>query len=62
VAFIRRRTIPTRLPSLVGEVSATVCVGEVSATVCGWRDVAWSAKRVPTAVNLGFLDRAFRSK
>ena len=31
-------------------------VGEVSVNFCGWRGVTWSAQRVPTAVNLCFLD------
>jgi hypothetical protein len=31
-------------------------VGEVSANVCRYRGVAWSAQRVTTAINLGFLD------
>jgi hypothetical protein len=30
---------------------------EVIADVYGYRGVAWSAQRVPTAINLGFLDR-----
>ena len=47
VALVRTRTIPTeRLPP----------VGEVSANFCGERGVTWSAQRVPTAVNLCFLD------
>jgi hypothetical protein len=41
--LVRKRTIPTERPPLVGEVS-----------------VGWSAQRIPTAVNLGFLDRRNR--
>ena len=49
VALVRERTIPTeRLPP----------VGEVSANFCGKRGVTWSARRIPTAVNLCFLDRS----
>jgi len=47
VALVRTRTIPTERPPPVGEVSANFC---------GKRDVTWSAQRVPTAVNLCFLD------
>ena len=47
VALVRTRTIPTERPPLVGEVSANFC---------GQRGVTWSAQRVPTAVNLCFLD------
>jgi hypothetical protein len=39
--LFRKRTIPTERPSFVGEV----------------KGVAWSAQRVPTAVNLGLVDR-----
>jgi hypothetical protein len=49
VAFVRKRTIPTERPSLVGEVSANFLPIE---------GVAWSVQRIPTAVNLGFLDRS----
>jgi hypothetical protein len=44
---VRKRTIQTERPPLVGEVSANF-----------WRKegVSWSAHRIPTAVNLGFLD------
>jgi hypothetical protein len=45
MAVVRKRTIPTERPPLVGEVS----------TVEG---VAWSAQGILTAVNLGFLDRS----
>jgi hypothetical protein len=48
-ALVRKRTIPTERPPLVGEVSANLKRIE---------DVAWSAQRIPTAVNLGFLDRS----
>jgi len=47
VALVRERTIPTERPPPVGEVSANIC---------GYRGVTWSAQRVPTAVNLCFLD------
>ena len=47
VALVRERTIPTERPPPVGEVSANFC---------GYRSVTWSAQRVPTAVNLCFLD------
>ena len=46
-ALVRERTIPTERPPPVGEVSANFC---------GQRGVTWSAQRVPTAVNLCFLD------
>ena len=49
VALVRERTIPTERPPPVGEVSANFC---------GQRGVTWSAQRVPTAVNLCFLDRS----
>jgi hypothetical protein len=41
--IVRKRTIPTERPPLVGEVSA---------------NFAWSAQRIPTFVNLSFLDRS----
>jgi hypothetical protein len=47
VALVRKRTIPTDRPPLVGEVSANFLRIE---------GVAWSAQRIPTAVNLGFID------
>jgi hypothetical protein len=40
--------MPTERPPFVGEVSANFLLIE---------DVAWSAQMIPTAVNLGFLDR-----
>jgi hypothetical protein len=46
VALARKRTRPTERPLLVGEVSANLRL----------EGVAWSAQRIPTAVNLGFLD------
>jgi hypothetical protein len=49
VALVRKRTIPTERPPLVGEVSANFLRVE---------GVAWSVQRIPTAVNLGFLDRS----
>jgi hypothetical protein len=42
VALVSKRTIPTERQPLVGEVSANFC---------------GSAQRIPTTVNLGFLDR-----
>jgi hypothetical protein len=49
VTLVRKRTIPTeRLP----------LVGEVSANLLRIKGVAWSPQRIPTAVNLGFLDRS----
>ena len=52
MALVRERTIPTERPPPVGEVSANFC---------GQRGVTWSAQRIPTAVNLCFLDRKFPS-
>jgi hypothetical protein len=48
VALVHERTIPTERPPLVGEVSANFLRIE---------GVAWSAQRIPTVINLGFLDR-----
>jgi hypothetical protein len=45
--LVRKRTIPTESPPLVGEVSVKLLRIE---------GVTWSAQRIPTAVNLGFLD------
>jgi hypothetical protein len=47
VALVRKLIIPTEQPPLVGEVSANFL------RIDG---VAWSAQRIPTAVNLDFLD------
>jgi len=47
VALVRERTIPTERPPPVGGVSANFC---------GSRGVTWLAQRVPTAVNLCFLN------
>jgi hypothetical protein len=49
MALVREQTIPTERPPPVGEVSANFC---------GQRGVTWSAQRIPTAVNLCFLDRS----
>ena len=49
MALVRERTIPTERPPPVGAVSANFC---------GWRGVTWSAQRIPTAVNICFLDRS----
>jgi hypothetical protein len=46
VALVRKRTIPTEQPPLVGEVSANFL---------RIKGVAWSAQRIPTAVNVDFL-------
>jgi hypothetical protein len=46
---IRKRTLPAEQQPVVHEVRVNVC---------GQRDVAWSAQRTPTAINLGFLDRS----
>jgi hypothetical protein len=46
--LIRKQNIPTERPPLVGEITAHFA----------GRSVAWSAQWVPTAVNLGFLDRS----
>jgi hypothetical protein len=48
VALVRKQTILTERPPRVGEVSANFLRIEV---------VALSAQRIPTAINLGFLDR-----
>jgi hypothetical protein len=47
VALVRKRTIPTERPPL----SAKKC------RLLRIEGVTWSAQRIPTAVNLGFLDR-----
>jgi hypothetical protein len=49
VALVRKRTIPTERPPLVGEVVPTLAD----------RGVAWSAQRIPTVVNLGFLNQNY---
>jgi hypothetical protein len=36
----------------------TPLVGEISANFSGLKGVAWSAQRIPTAVNFYFLDRS----
>jgi hypothetical protein len=43
---------------------AAGATSEASANVCGLRDITWSAQRVRTVVNLGFLNRSryFSSK
>jgi hypothetical protein len=48
VALVRERTMPTERPPLVGEVVPTLRI----------EGVAWSAQRIPTVVNLDFLDRS----
>jgi hypothetical protein len=45
--LVRKRTIPTERPPVVGEICANFL---------GVESVAWSAQRIPTAANLGFLD------
>jgi hypothetical protein len=47
--LVPKQTIPTERPKLVGEVSANFLRIE---------GVAWSAQRIPTAVNIGFHDRS----
>jgi hypothetical protein len=49
VVVVPKRTTPTERTSLVGEDSAILLRVE---------GVAWSAQRIHTAVNLGFLDRS----
>jgi hypothetical protein len=49
VALVRKRTIPTERPPLVGEVSANILQVE---------GFVWSSQRIPTAVNLSFIDRS----
>jgi hypothetical protein len=46
--LVRPLTLPTEGPPLAGEVSANFS---------GYKFFAWSAERVPTAVNLEFLHR-----
>jgi hypothetical protein len=49
MALVRKRTIPTERPPLVGEVSANF----------SWIEcVAWSAQRIPAAHIIGFLDQS----
>jgi hypothetical protein len=45
---VRKLITPTERPTVVGEVCTSIC---------GWWFVSWSAQRVLTAVNLGFVDR-----
>jgi hypothetical protein len=47
--LVRKRTTPTERPPHVGEVTANFC---------GYRGIAWSLQRIPTVVNLSFLDRS----
>jgi hypothetical protein len=47
MALVRKRTISTERLPLVGEVSANFLRTE---------GIAWSVQRIPTAVNLDFLD------
>jgi hypothetical protein len=47
VALVCKRTKPTEQPPLTGEVSVNFSRTE---------GVAWLGQRIPTAVNLGFLD------
>jgi hypothetical protein len=49
VHLVRKLTIPTERGPLVGEVSDNF--------LFRIEGVAWSAQRIPTAVNLGFLNR-----
>jgi hypothetical protein len=45
--IVRKRTIPTERPPLVGKVSANFC---------GYWGVAWSVRRIPYGRDLDFLD------
>jgi hypothetical protein len=47
VALVRKRTIMKERPPLVSEVSANILLIE---------NAAWSVQRIPTAVNLDFMD------
>jgi hypothetical protein len=47
VTLVRKRTIPTELPPLVGEDNVNFL---------RIKGVALSAQRIPTAINLGFLE------
>jgi hypothetical protein len=49
VAVVCKQTIPTERPPLVGKVNANLLRVE---------GVAWSARRISMALNLGFLDRS----
>jgi hypothetical protein len=46
VALVREQTMPTERPPLVGEVVPNLRI----------EGVGWSAQRIPTVVNLDFLD------
>jgi hypothetical protein len=46
VALVPKQIVPTERPPLLGEVNANFLRVE---------GVAWSAQRIPTAVNVGFL-------
>jgi hypothetical protein len=48
VALVRKRTMPTERPPLVGEVVQLLRI----------EGVTWSAQRIPPVVSLGFLDRS----
>jgi hypothetical protein len=47
MALVREQTMPTERPPLVGEVVPNLRI----------EGVAWSSQRIPTVVNLDFLDR-----
>jgi hypothetical protein len=49
VALVRKQTIPTKQPPLIGELSANFC---------GLEGVTWSMQQIPTAKIIGFLDRS----
>jgi hypothetical protein len=49
MAVVRKQTIPTERPPLFGEISINLLRVE---------GFAWSAQQIPTAVNLGFLNRS----
>jgi hypothetical protein len=49
MALVRDRTMPAERPPLVGEFSVNFLRIE---------GVSWSPQRIPTVVNLNFLDRS----
>jgi hypothetical protein len=65
VAIVRKRTVPTERPPLVGEVSTKLCgccvVSATNGHCLGHFCIYYffhNNKKNPTAVNLGFLDRS----
>jgi hypothetical protein len=57
VASVHKRTIPTERPPLVGKVTArsTAACRRSYCQLLRIEGVAWSAQRISTAFNLGFL-------